>query len=63
YYFSDITATNTESSLAVGAVRCNRITGEIVFVITDRNVLTRENKNPQGQLYKGTSWIPDNVQR
>jgi hypothetical protein len=40
YYFSDITLTpNSGGDLIVGAVRCNRITGSVVFVIANGNLV------------------------
>jgi len=62
YYFSDISVSNTESGFALGAVRCNRITGEVVLVITNRQIVMRENAlwgNAPVVSEKHGSFIPD----
>jgi hypothetical protein len=39
YYFSDITITKTQSGeFRIGGVRCNKITGEIAFVVSNNIV-------------------------
>jgi hypothetical protein len=51
YYFSDISASNAGGSLAVGGVRCNRCTGEVILVVTNRHIRLTENTQAKGDIF------------
>jgi len=50
YYFNNMNVTGDKGNIVVGVVRCNRITGEVVFVITKRNIMLGDDKTSQRQM-------------